>query len=107
MATETRTDPRKNFVPRFLPWLLAAVDACSFYWLTLNHWVSLFNLDSVAKISGWTWQPEVLNPLTFLVTYPLPLAAGAGNPAGAEPVFRRVRGADARPAGAVGGAAAA
>ncbi len=41
------------------------------YWLTLNHWVSLFNVASVAKISGWTWQPEVLNPITFLVTYPL------------------------------------
>lgn len=43
------------------------------YGLTLNHWVSLFNLPSVAKISGWTWQPEVLNPVTFLVTCPLRL----------------------------------
>ncbi len=25
----------------------------------------------MAKISGWTWQPEVFNPVTFLVTYPL------------------------------------
>jgi hypothetical protein len=70
MATETQTDPRKNFVPRWLPWLLAAV-MLLVYWLTLNRWVSLFNLPSVAKISGWTWQPEVLNPITFLVTYPL------------------------------------
>jgi tetratricopeptide (TPR) repeat protein len=70
MAMETRTDPRKNFVPRRLPWLLAAV-MLLVYWLTLNRWVSLFNLPSVAKISGWTWQPEVLNPVTFLVTYPL------------------------------------
>jgi tetratricopeptide (TPR) repeat protein len=70
MAMETRTDPRKNFVPRWLPWLLAA-GMLLVYWLTLNRWVSLFNLPSVAKISGWTWQPEVLNPITFLVTYPL------------------------------------
>jgi len=70
MPMETQTDPRTNFVPRWLPWLLA-VGMLLVYWLTLNHWVSLFNVASVAKISGWTWQPEVLNPITFLVTYPL------------------------------------
>ena len=43
MATETRTDPRMNFVPRRLPWLLAAA-MLLVYCLTLNHWVSLFNL---------------------------------------------------------------
>ncbi len=40
------------------------------YCLTLNHWVSLFNCQLVAKISGWTWQPEFYNPLFFVVTYP-------------------------------------
>ena len=69
MAKETQTDPRKNFVPRCLPWLLAAA-MLLVYCLTLNHWVSLFNLSAVAKISGWTWQPEIYNPLSFLVTYP-------------------------------------
>jgi tetratricopeptide (TPR) repeat protein len=69
MPMETRTDPRKNFVPRWLPWLLAA-GMLLVYALTLNRWVSLFNLPSVAKISGWTWEPEVLGPITFLVTYP-------------------------------------
>jgi tetratricopeptide (TPR) repeat protein len=66
---ETQTDPRKNFVPRWLPWLLAA-GMLLVYWLTLNRWVSLFNLGAVARISGWTWQPEVLSPVTFLVTCP-------------------------------------
>ena len=70
MATENRTDPRRNFVPRFLPWLLAAA-AFVVYWLTLNRWVSLFNISYVAKTSGWTWQPEVVNPISFLATYPL------------------------------------
>jgi tetratricopeptide (TPR) repeat protein len=70
MAMETQTDPRKNFVPRLLPWLLAAA-MLAVYCLTLNRWVSLFNLPSVARISGWVWQPEVLNPVAFLVTYPL------------------------------------
>ncbi|HEX3856907.1 MAG TPA: tetratricopeptide repeat protein [Verrucomicrobiae bacterium] len=63
-------------MPRILPWLLAAA-AFVVYWLTLNHWVSLFNLGVVAKTSGWSWQPEFLTPLFFLVTYPfrwLPVA---------------------------------
>jgi tetratricopeptide (TPR) repeat protein len=66
---ETQTDPRKNFVPRWLPWLLAA-GMLLLYWLTLSRWVSLFNLGAVARISGWTWQPEVLSPVTFLTTCP-------------------------------------
>ncbi len=69
MTTETRNDPRKSFVPRFLPWLLAAA-ALAAYWLTLNRWVSQLNLAAVAKISGWMWQPELANPLLFLVTFP-------------------------------------
>jgi len=69
MTTRTRTDPRKNFVPRFLPWLLVAA-TFAFYWFTLNRWVSPLNLDSVARLSGWTWQREVLSPVLFLVTYP-------------------------------------
>jgi tetratricopeptide (TPR) repeat protein len=76
MANEKRIDPRKRFVPRFLPWLLAAA-AFVIYWLTLNHWVSLFNLGVVAKTSGWDWQPDFFAPLFFLVTYPfrwLPVA---------------------------------
>jgi tetratricopeptide (TPR) repeat protein len=69
-------DPRKNFVPRILPWLLAAA-VFVIYFLTLNHWVSLFNLGTVAKTSGWVWEPDFLAPLFFLVTLPfrwLPVA---------------------------------
>src|ERR1017187_8121910 len=69
MTIKMRTDPRKKFAPRFLPWLLTAA-AFVVYWFTLNRWVSLFNLNPVARISGWTWQPELANPVTFLVTYP-------------------------------------
>ena len=77
MTMNAQTDARKGFVPRFLPWLLAAA-ALVVYLLTLNRWVSLFNLGFVAKISGWTWQPEASNPVSFLVTYPfrwLPVAS--------------------------------
>jgi tetratricopeptide (TPR) repeat protein len=76
MANETRTDPRNNFVPRILPWLLAAA-AFVVYGLTLNHWVSLLNLQAVARLSGWAWQPEVYNPVFFFFSYPfhwLPVA---------------------------------
>jgi tetratricopeptide (TPR) repeat protein len=69
MTTKMRTDPRKKFAPRFLPWLLT-VAAFAFYWFTLNRWVSLFNLSHVARISGWTWQPEIVSPILFLVTQP-------------------------------------
>jgi len=69
MMTDAQTDPRKGFVLRFLPWLLAAV-ALAIYLLTLNDWVSFFNLTTVAKTSGWTWKPEIYNPVNFAVTYP-------------------------------------
>jgi tetratricopeptide (TPR) repeat protein len=62
-------DPRRNFVLRVLPWLLAAA-ALVVYLLTLNHWVSLFNLTTVARTSGWMWQPEFFNPLSLVVTCP-------------------------------------
>ena len=81
--TENRTDPRKNFAPRILPWLLAAA-VFAIYCLTLNRWVSFFPLSIVslyppvyldsltfaAKTSGWTWQPEFYQPVFFAVTYP-------------------------------------
>jgi tetratricopeptide (TPR) repeat protein len=69
MATETPIDPRKNFAPRILPWLLA-VAVFVIYALTLNHWVSLFNLGVVAKTSGWTWQLELNQPVFYAVTWP-------------------------------------
>jgi tetratricopeptide (TPR) repeat protein len=69
MATRELTDPRKKFIPRILPWLLAAA-AFVTYWLTLNRWVSLLNYQAVAKMSGWTWEPEIYNPVFFVVTYP-------------------------------------
>ena len=69
MATETLIDPRKQFTPRILPWLLAAA-VFVIYGLTLNHWVSLFNLGVVANISGWTWQVDLYQPVFYAVTYP-------------------------------------
>jgi tetratricopeptide (TPR) repeat protein len=69
MPNEDQFDPRKAFVPRFLPWLLGAT-MFVVYLLTLNHWVTLINLSQVALVSGWVWQPNIFGPLTFLGTLP-------------------------------------
>ena len=61
---------KKKFVPVILPWLVAA-GALAVYGATLNHWVSFNSLLSVAKVSGWTWQPELSGPLCWLLTWPL------------------------------------
>jgi tetratricopeptide (TPR) repeat protein len=77
MPTENRTDPRKNFVPRYLPWLLAII-AFVIYCLTLQHRVSFYNLTTVARVSGWDWRPQIYSPITFLVLLPfrlLPVSA--------------------------------
>src|SRR5690348_4913711 len=65
---ERNSDPRKNFAPRFLPWLLAAV-MFAVYVLTLNHWLSVYNLSAVARLSE-QWLPANMNPVLYLVTYP-------------------------------------
>jgi len=69
MTTEREASPEKSFVPAFLPWLVAA-GALGVYFATLNRWVSLSSLQQVARVSGWTWQPELYGPCFLLVTYP-------------------------------------
>src|SRR5437870_5199879 len=64
--------PTTNFVSAILPWLAAAAGLLV-YLLTLNHWVSLDNLLTVGRTSGWTWRPELYTPLYWLLTLPLHL----------------------------------
>ncbi len=71
MAMETQTDPRKNFVPRLLAVAAGGGDAAGLLADAEPLGIACSIINSVAKISGWTWQPEVLGPVTFLVTYPL------------------------------------
>jgi predicted Zn-dependent protease len=62
-----------------VPFIMAAL-ALLFYLITLNPWVSISgtsqppyasnNLAEVARVSGWTWQPTLLQPLYWLVTLP-------------------------------------
>src|SRR5437667_2543910 len=70
MTIEQEISPRKRFVSAILPWIIA-VAALAVYLATLNHWVSFNSLLAVAKVSGWTWQPELHEPLYWLLTYPL------------------------------------
>src|SRR6266404_720178 len=54
---------------RGLPWLVGA-GALVIYLVTLNPWVSLLSLGTVARTAGWLWQPEVATPLTLTLLSP-------------------------------------
>jgi len=69
-AKPQNIDPRNRFAPRRLPFIVTAV-ALAVYFLTLNHWVNLLNLNAVAKVAGWTWQPDQYGPMLVLITAPL------------------------------------
>jgi tetratricopeptide (TPR) repeat protein len=72
MPNEVRIDARRDFTRRYLPWLVA-VAMLVMYALTLNHWVSLSNVSSIARLSGWLWVPEFGSPLYYLATLPFRL----------------------------------
>jgi tetratricopeptide (TPR) repeat protein len=62
-----------------LPWVLGTT-ASVVYCLTLNHWASLSNIGVIARVSGWTWQPELRQPLTSALLYPFRLLPAAWLP---------------------------
>jgi tetratricopeptide (TPR) repeat protein len=70
MPNEVRIDARRDFTRRVLPWLVT-VAMLTVYALTLNHWVSLSSVSTVARVSGWLWSPAFNSPLYYLVTLPL------------------------------------
>jgi tetratricopeptide (TPR) repeat protein len=76
MPNENQTDPRKSFAVRHLPYVLGLV-VLVIYLCTLNPWVTLQNLSTVAAVSGWNWQPQLVNPLLFLVMLPFHLLPAA------------------------------
>jgi tetratricopeptide (TPR) repeat protein len=69
MSEKTQTDPRNNFAPRWLPWLLGAL-MLGIYGFTLNHWLTLLNLSPVAQVVGLSWQPQIFGPVQWLLTLP-------------------------------------
>lgn len=62
-ATENKSGSKRLF-------LIVGGLAVLFYWTTLSPWLSLRNLGTVARISGWSWQPEINRPLSWLVFAP-------------------------------------
>jgi tetratricopeptide (TPR) repeat protein len=54
---------------RSFPWIVGAI-AFLIYCPTLNHWASLSNIGTIARVSDWTWQPETRQPLTCALLYP-------------------------------------
>jgi len=73
---DNRTDSRATGL---LPWIMAATGLI-LYLVTLNHWLSISTLSQppyasntlaeVARVSGWTWQPSLIEPLYWIITLP-------------------------------------
>ncbi len=70
MTMGKESGDERSIVRGVLPWIVAGV-ALAVYLLTLNRWVSLLNLNHVASLAGWRWQPEVFSPVTYVLTFPL------------------------------------
>jgi len=77
-AAKNGTGP-KEFVLTVLPWLVGA-GGLLVYLMTLNRWVSLPGLETFARLSGWSERPELSQPLTFIVFYPIRWLPGAWAP---------------------------
>jgi tetratricopeptide (TPR) repeat protein len=69
MTMERNGAVARNFVTAVLPWLVGA-GGLLVYLMTLNPWISFLNLGAVTQVSGWSWQKEVGQPLTFAVLFP-------------------------------------
>jgi tetratricopeptide (TPR) repeat protein len=70
MTNASESNRSRSFVASWLPWLLAAGMLLA-YALTVNHGISPGNLRQIVVTEGLNWKPNLLSPLTFLVTYPL------------------------------------
>lgn len=59
-----------GFVSRHLPWVIAGV-ALLVYLATVNRWVRLESLVTVARTGGWEMAPTFQAPLYYLLTLPV------------------------------------
>ena len=78
MAIERANGPAEKFCAAGLPWLLAAA-AFVVYGLTLNRWVSLFNLPAVAETVRLDLAAGSLQARFLSGHLPVPLAAGGAD----------------------------
>lgn len=79
MAKKIEVGPDRKYVRTILPWALGAI-LFLFYLATLNRWISFGNLLEVAKVAGYSWQPELYGPLSWLVTRPFKLLPATAIP---------------------------
>jgi tetratricopeptide (TPR) repeat protein len=73
-----------GFAQSRLPWFVA-VGALLLYAVTLNHWVRLESLPTVARLTSESWAASLHAPLYFLLTGPVRLL-----PVSAQPVALNV-----------------
>jgi tetratricopeptide (TPR) repeat protein len=69
MTTRTEAGAGKTFASTLLPWIIAGLLAVV-YLLTMDHWLSAKNLQTIARLSGQTWTPDVYSPIFSLVSSP-------------------------------------
>ena len=79
VPTTTAQTPASTQRPFPYPWVVGA-GAFLVYCLTLNHWASLSSIGAIARVSGWTWQPELRQPITCALLYPFRLLPQAWLP---------------------------
>jgi len=79
MPPEVKSD--RPFVSFYLPWVVAGAGLIV-YAVTLNHWVTMYSIGEVARVSGWSWIPETTRPLYWLVTWPLHWLSARAIPVG-------------------------
>jgi tetratricopeptide (TPR) repeat protein len=72
MTTPNAAPREANPAGYRLPWWIAG-GALLFFFATLNHWISLNSLGTVARLLGWAWRPEIGQPLTLVVFAPFRL----------------------------------
>ena len=80
MTNGIKKSNNRSFAQTWLPWLLG-IAALVLLMGTLNHslsflpdWITQFGQPPAgARLSGWSWQPEFVAPVFYLVTYPIRL----------------------------------
>lgn len=79
MTFEQNSALPRRFVTCYLPWLVG-LGALVLYLLTMSHGATMASINLVAKTSGWVWQPDLQQPLAFLVYYPFRWLPGQSIP---------------------------
>lgn len=66
---ENESGSSKGFVPRFLPWGIAA-GMLVVYLITVRGWATFGGLAHLSRAFGWEWHPAYVAPLYHLISYP-------------------------------------